>query len=349
MKFINTKIVVLSLLLCNQINAQSQEYWDLQKCIEYALEKNIALKQSLNFEQSSKADILKAKADYLPNLNATSNIYSLNHAQNTYSKSSGATLNLNVTLFNGLQRFYTLKKAKIESELSQTETNKIEFNITLNVFLAYLQVLIDEENVSISENMLGISLKQMKQIEKMHDAGLVNKLKLLNIKSQVSADQLQVLKNQSAVKTSYVNLYQYLNINALDSFKVVKPILAIYDTLQTESLAAIYNKALEFVPQIKSAILMANSRIADIKIAKAAYSPSLTLAANASTNNAYNTGIALKKQWFTNNPNQMVALTLSIPIFNNLNVKTNVTKVKIAYVNAQLNVRQLSNNYIKIL
>ena len=172
------------------LSVKSQEIWNLPKCIQFALDKNIQLKQvSLN-EEALKFDITKAKADYQPTLNANSNVYTVNNykglasQKRTTDKISDLKIELSYTLFNGMKRYFSLQKAKLGYKKASLETEKMEFDISISVFMAYLQVLLDEEQSEITKQMLEISQKQLNQIIKLHDAGMVTKLKVLNIQSQ---------------------------------------------------------------------------------------------------------------------------------------------------------------------
>lgn len=325
------------------LSVKSQEIWNLPKCIQFALDKNIQLKQvSLN-EETLKFDIRKAKADYQPTLNANSNIYTLNNykglasQKRTTDKISDLKIELNYTLFNGMKRYFSLQKAKLGYKKASFETEKMEFDISISVFMAYLQVLLDEEQSEITKQMLEISQKQLNQIIKLHDAGMVTKLKVLNVQSQMAIDQLQLLKNESTLKTSYVNLYQLLNINATDSFRVEKPAIEINNNTKLESFDYFYDKALKNLPQVKIADLQLESTNVEIKISKSTFSPNVVVFSSLYSSYIFDSMKPFKKQVFDYNYNPYLGLTINIPIFNNASTKTNVAKSHIAYKDAQFN------------
>ena len=58
----------------------SQTYWTLEKCIAYALENNISIKQSEFDLQTTEVDKLQAKGAFLPFLNGNVT-YSLNEGK----------------------------------------------------------------------------------------------------------------------------------------------------------------------------------------------------------------------------------------------------------------------------
>jgi outer membrane protein len=90
-----------------------------------------------------------------------------------------------------------------------------------------------------------------------------------------------------------------------------------------------------FMPEIENGKLSINTAEFDIKIAKAGYLPSLGLSASTSTgySNAASNEFATQ---LGNNFYQNAGLNLSIPIFNNKQVKTSISKARLGLETAQL-------------
>ena len=106
-------LLVSALLLVVFTGARAQETWSLQKCIDYALQNNIQIKQqSLNSEYYQN-QYQHAKNNRLPNLNSgfqnNLNFGRTVGPDNTYlninSNSTSGSLSTNVTLWSG----FTLK------------------------------------------------------------------------------------------------------------------------------------------------------------------------------------------------------------------------------------------------
>ena len=97
----------------------------------------------------------------------------------------------------------------------------------------------------------------------------------------------------------------------------------------------VYNVALAQRPEIQSGKLNVESNKLSIKIAKAGYLPSVNLNASVGTNNASGTHTALGEQ-IKNNLSNSIGLSLSVPIFDQRQNKTNVHKAQLAYQNSQL-------------
>jgi outer membrane protein len=83
--------------------------WSLQKCIDYALENNIQIKQQQLNTNFIENQVSQAKSNRLPNLNAQfGNDYSFGRSltyDNTYENVNSMSLsggaNTNITIFNG--------------------------------------------------------------------------------------------------------------------------------------------------------------------------------------------------------------------------------------------------------
>jgi outer membrane protein len=98
----------------------------------------------------------------------------------------------------------------------------------------------------------------------------------------------------------------------------------------------VYNIALGIKPQVKSAELEKQSKALDEKIAIAGYYPSLSADAGLST--GYSSFNNQSGYWneLGNQISPAAGLSLSIPIFQKKQVKTNVALARIGYNNAEL-------------
>ena len=65
------KQIIIALATLTALPAVSQEKWDLRKCIDYAIEHNLSIKQQEAARDQNAVDLNTAKYSRLPNLNAT--------------------------------------------------------------------------------------------------------------------------------------------------------------------------------------------------------------------------------------------------------------------------------------
>jgi outer membrane protein len=142
------------------LNAQ-QSSWDLQQCINFAVSRNISLKQSALNNQLNKVNYNQSRAAVLPSINlGASHTYNYgknidrftNTFANTMVLSQNFWISSNVVLWSGLSQ-YNLIKANEYRYLSGSENVRQQQNdLSLNVANAYINVVFTDELLKISQN-----------------------------------------------------------------------------------------------------------------------------------------------------------------------------------------------------
>jgi outer membrane protein len=88
-----------------------EKLWDLQQCVDYALENNISILQAQNTVLSNDQDIIASKGNFLPSLSSNLNqsmsigtveLYPGEFADRTFNSSS-VGFNLSQSVFNGFR------------------------------------------------------------------------------------------------------------------------------------------------------------------------------------------------------------------------------------------------------
>ncbi|MBE0655600.1 MAG: TolC family protein, partial [Bacteroidales bacterium] len=130
------------------LNIQAQELWSLEKCVNYALENNILIKQSSINTLYFENQLEQAKMDRLPNLNASVG-YGISFGraldQTTYEFTQDQTvqsvnpqISSSVTLFNGLIRKNTIDQRSWDYQQNLENLQKLKNDISLNIAGQYL-------------------------------------------------------------------------------------------------------------------------------------------------------------------------------------------------------------------
>jgi outer membrane protein len=324
-----------------------QKEWSLEECIKYAIDNNIQIKQQALQTRYQENTLAQSKLNLLPTLNgqATHNYsfgraldettYEFTQNQNIQSNSfyAGGSLNL----FNGLQNFNTIRKNQNQLLASELDLQKIKDNISLNIALAYLQILLNNELVSTTDNQLQITKQQIEKTRKMFVAGSVAKGNLLQIESQAASEELQLITLQNQLDISYLTLTQMLELKTPEGFRINTPDISLdTNSIITGRVDEIFAQAQGIRPEIKSAELNLSVSEYDLKIAKGGRSPRLTM--NHSFNTRYS-DIAVKlsapteKYGFSDqlndNINYGLGFSLNIPILNGWQVNKNISNSKI--------------------
>ncbi|HLN55320.1 MAG TPA: TolC family protein [Bacteroidales bacterium] len=343
--------LLLILLLMNAMQAFAQpKEWSLQECISYALENNIQIKQQGIQTQYQKNALDLAKFRLLPTINGSaSHNYSFGRAldQTTYEYtdnekilSDNFYIGSSLILFNGLQNLNGIKKSRYDLLASEQDLNSIKDNIALTVAVNYLQVLLNREIAGATESQLKTTLEQIEKTRRLVDAGSVARGNLLQIEAQAAQEELQLINIRNMLETSLLNLTQLLELPTPEGFAVVVPEIPLdTNTVVSGNISEIYQTALGNRPEVKSSEYKLSSSEYDLKIAKGARSPRLSLSNSFST--GYSdirkkvlgidpmTGPVYGKYSFADqvndNINYGVGFSLNIPILNGWQVNRNVS------------------------
>ncbi len=341
-------IGALTLMLTVSVTAQTKQ-WTLQECIEYAMQHNITLQRAKLQQQSAKEDVSQSKAALLPSLNAsTSHNLGYRPWQNSgittvtngtvntkvdktsYNGSYG--LNASWTVWNGNRNRNQVKLNKLSEEQAELEIQETANSIQEKIAQLFVQILYLEEAVKVNEESLKTSKTNEDRGREMVEVGKMSKADLAQLTAQRSTDEYNIVSAQTQVRNYKLQLKQLLEITGEEEFDIATPaIIQTTDELALEevpSLATVYEQALATRPEIQSAEMAVKSSDVSIDIAKAGRMPTVSLqaSASASTNSLANNGWGDQMK---SNFNSGAGVSVSVPIFDQRQTRTNVNKARI--------------------
>ncbi|WP_375578237.1 TolC family protein [Marivirga tractuosa] len=385
------RIFIIFIFLTIGLNLNGQDKWSLQKCVDYALENNLQVKQSSLDVESAEINLFGSKMNNLPSVNGslgvnTSTGRSIDPFTNTIIdrgiNSQNAGLNASLPLFDGGQRYNSIKRDQYGQLASEKDLESVKNDVTLNVVTFYTNILFNKELLEIAKLRLETTEIQENRVEKQVEIGALAQADLLQIKQQKANDELEVVRAQNNLDISYLQLKQALQIPADQPFDIEIPDLPEPNPEDLmESSSNVYQYALQNQPIIKAAEYRKESAIRGIGVARSGYYPSLSLNAGISTNYSdaapeqfpvlgsenmtvtrpigvvENTGDLVVTQQevpseFTENTywNQLdfnqrrfVGLSLNIPIFNKFQVKNNVQQAIITQKRSEYQLTSVKN------
>ena len=281
-----------------------------------------------------------------------------------------------LTLFYGMRKVNTMKQSQMEVTAAQYDLDYLMDNISLAVTGYYLDILFNEELLEVAREQYNITMQQVNRMQKLVEAGSMAKGDLLNTEAQAATEELQVTESENRLMISYLNLQQLIDHPVSRDFRIelpeLRPIEAPSINIKPDE---IYNIALGNRPEIKSAEIKVESADKGISLARGYISPVLTLngswatgysgaakqgsdpyfeksdipiGVTASTEElvlGYDYGynkysvVPWDKQ-MKDNQNKTVGLTLNIPVFNGWQVRTAISKAKIAMEDAAYDLEQ---------
>jgi len=379
-KIISIGIALFGMVLGAQAQDSSGQVLSLKECVEIALKNNFDVKVSELQAERARVSWQQARMNLLPNLNA-----SVDHSQNKgrsidpftnlYSDQNNQYANYNansqLTLFSGLALQNAIKQNSLAYDASNMELQQAKDNLTLQVILAYLQVLNNQDQVSVSRNQVETSRKQVERLEILDKEGAVAPSQLADLRGTLANDELQLINTEQTLETSKISLVQLMNV-PYDRGMKLQPLTAdqmpaIYEA----DVEKIYQTAEAQLAQIKAVDLREKSALKGVRAAQGRLWPTLTLYGSVTTNysstgftqvNLNNpitktTGgyvldgtskldVLVDQDQFAqqkikyvdqlkNNYYTSFGLNLQVPIFNAFRVRNQVKLAKIDYKNAQ--------------
>ncbi len=390
MKFFRL-LVLTTLTLTFAMSSFAQEPWTLEDCINHAIENNITVKRQELSAESAERRYFQSKMELLPTLNSSGQHYynsgkTLNQETYTYVEDAfqGGSLNLTseVTLFNGLQNYNTIKRNKFDLQSQLEDVEKVKNDITLNVATAYLQILLNKELRDNAKEQLEVTLEQIEKTKKLVEIGNSAKGDLLQIESQAASEKALLTSAENNLKIAYLDLAQLLNIEKVEGFNILIPEIPDITLADDISTALdVYNEALGFLPEIKSAEYNVKSSEKGLLIAKGAISPSIALGYQYSSryNELSNRAVGLESTLSTepsgvtesgeniynynffniysdsypymdqinDNASHYVYVGVRIPIFNNWQTGNAISQSKINVLDSKLNLDLQKQNLYK--
>ena len=341
-------IGAMTLMLTASVTAQAKT-WTLQECIEYAMQHNITLQRAKLQQQSAKEDVNQSKAALLPSLNAStshnlgyrpwqsSGITTVTNGtvntkvdKTSYNGSYG--LNASWTVWNGNRNRNQVKLNKLSEEQAELQIQETANSIQEKIAQLYVQILYLEEAVKVNEESLKTSKMNEDRGREMVEVGKMSKADLAQLTAQRSTDEYNIVSAQTQVRNYKLQLKQLLEITGEEEFDIATPaIIQTTDELALEevpSLASVYEQALATRPEIQSAEMAVKSSDVSIDIAKAGRMPTVSLqaSASASTNSLANNGWGDQMK---SNFNSGAGVSVSVPIFDQRQTRTNVNKARI--------------------
>lgn len=276
------------------LQAQGDMPWTLEKCIEHAIQHNIAVKQAYVTQQLAKNENLQSKLNLLPTVDGSVN-YNFNFGNSlnpisfrfveANSQSGSANMQASLPLFTGLQQIYNMERTKYDLLASKFDFEAAQNDIALSVSSAFLQILLNKEVWQVAEKQKELTTAQRKTVESRVKSGLLPENALLEIDAQLARDEANITNAKGVYNVSMLVLKQLLQITDDKPFEVAIPQIEAENITGIGSATAgsVFEFAVNNQPSVKSALARVQSANASRKIALGALSPTLSAFGSLST------------------------------------------------------------------
>ncbi len=288
----------LALVLLIFSVARSQDKWDLRQCVDHAVKNNISVRQTDLQSRFSALTYDQSKAGQLPSFNYSGSLgYRLGRSENPTTGvlednnflNIGMQLQAGVTVFNWFSRKNTIESNRLTWEADKEQTKKIQNDISLNVAVAYLQILLAREQANIAAAQVELTKAQLENTRRRVEAGSLPELNAAELEAQLARDSSSLITAQASAVQFVLQMKSLLNLDAAKEFDIVTPPVSLIpvDPIADLLPEVVYASAIKFMPQQKINELRIQAAQKNVAVAKAGLYPSISAFGNLSTSAIY--------------------------------------------------------------
>ncbi len=351
----NRKIIALcavAIALTASADETVSGTWSLQQCIDYAMDHSLQLRQKQVTVDRNEVQVEARKGALFPSLSFATNqsaswrpwseaYYNLsdgnlNSTSSEVNYNGSYGLSANWTVWDGGRNRKQLKKSRLAKEQSEVDIESTRLSLQEQIVQIYVQILYKTEAVRVNREILANTRIQADRAKAMYEVGNMSRADYAQMEAQVSQEEYNVTNAETQLASFKLQLKQLLEIVDSPDFDVAVPeinpdnVLAILPTP-----ADVYDMALNTRPELRYYRLGIESAEMDIDIAKRGYYPTLGMSAGINTSNMSGLDKSFGTQLKTN-LNNNIGLSISIPIFDQKQNKTNVATARLARESAQI-------------
>lgn len=332
------KTIAICIAAAFSLCAPAQRVMTLAQCIDYAVSHNVNVKRYANNVEQQKVQLSTARNSRLPDLTAGASqsfnfgrgLNSENAYVNRNTQSTGFNLQTSVPLLTGGRIPNEIAMSRLNLQAATADLEHARQSIALQVATAYLQAVYAAEVVKVQEAQVAFSKIQEDRISKLFNAGKSPESDVVEAHSQVAQDEMGRTQAKCDYKLAMLDLSQLLELSSPDSIEIVAPQGETSPTLPPLP-DRIFARAEGIKPEIQAEKLRLQAAEKNIRIAKAALYPTLSLGAGLSSEYYKTSGYqaaSFSKQ-LSDNFNKSIGLSLNIPIFNRLATRNSIRQAKL--------------------
>lgn len=299
---------------------------------------------------------------------------------NQITNISSLSMNLNQVIFQGMSIRNSIKQSKIDLQASLKDVEQAKNDVALSVAQSYLSILLAHENLDVFEEQAKVTKAQYDQTLKMITAGVLAENSKFDLEAQLARDEENIVTAKNGLDLAYVNLKVLMNMDVSEDLGIERIAdLIVPESIETLTLDEMYTEALDNQPNISSARLREQSAQMAVKIAKGALWPTVSFYGSVNTNfssaarffefaafqdtlygiqSGTNTPVEVYRNNFYSTQGDVIpyfeqiggniysniGLSVSVPIFNNLQARINIQRAELGILSAKLATQQIETN-----
>ena len=341
------------------IGETQAKIWELDSCMAYAVEHATDVKREVINARQRKQDYQKAVTDFLPsvaggvqgqyawgrNIDPETNTYNNVTTFNNYYQ-----LYASLNVFDGFATINAFKQAKLARAYSTTAMQKVRDDKAIDVMQKFVDAAYAEASIQIASDKLAESKRLLGKMQRLYELGEKGRPDVVQMESQVAEDEYNLTHQKHVAQQSLLTLKSAMNFPVEEELRLVTNGKQVNESFPINH-ETVYQNFLNASPDVKSAEYEVEKARYDYKIAKGRLLPSLSLSGGISTNFYRNLSQGGQYEGFAsqfrNNRGEYLALTLSIPIYDNVawhSVKKARNDWQLAQVNLEETKRKLHDH-----
>lgn len=323
----------------------------LKDAIATALEANVNLRQAASQTESREISVGRSEMDFFPSvrlsmgasrgygkdLDANSDRFEWSH-----SSSMNLSVSAGIDLFTGFGRTAALKQSRLELEAQRKSYARSREQVIFETVQQFVLVVLDADLITVDEQYLEAQRTLLAQIEAFTTAG---KRPIVDLYQQQALAAEAESRLLLARRDLEVDTYGLLEIMAIDpgvECTIVPPdaerITAALAAFLPDDAAG---EALASRADLAAQRLQVEAAKKQITASRSGYWPTLSFSAGAGTSYRDPGSYDFNDQFYDNNLNGSLGLSLSLPIFDRLSTYYSVAQAKVGLREAQLGVEKL--------
>ena len=352
---------IITILLSLGFSASAvfgQEVMTLKDCMRYAVENSSKVKlQELEVDDARVARRDAIMQAFTPQISASTYAYSnfgrsVDPETNTYvsttSFNNGYSVSGGITLFDGFAAVNNMKVTKTALKMGIDQERLTEDQICLATMEAYCNALYYGQLAEILHGQVATSESTLILAKKQEELGQKGYTDVIEMEAELADRQYQLISAKNMYADAMLTLKDIMfwpmdqELLIDDSIAESEVIATLFPTDEKEQ---IIEYAVNNLPSVSIAKATMENALVDLKTAKWAFSPSLSLYAGWST--SYYTYPGMQgyvptpfHTQFKNNGGEYIQLSLSIPIFDRLSTFSKLNRKKNAYSRASIQYEQ---------
>ncbi len=199
--------------------------------------------------------------------------------------SSGLGATSNVILFNGLRQYHTVIQGKTNQSVAEADLEDQINIVSLNIGTFYLNVIFNRELAENARFQLESSESQLARTKLLVQSGAAPRTQELELISQVASNEVALINAQNNLDLALLDLKQAMLIPASERIDIVIPNIDLDGEPDLGITSQeVYDDALVVQPNIRSADLSVQAAQYGVKVAEGGRYPTVSFGGSYNTN-----------------------------------------------------------------